>query len=54
MGFDKVNIINDFHAVAYALPTLDDNARVEIGRATEYRGGNMAALGPGMRRQRPA
>lgn len=47
LGFDRVTVINDFHAVAYALPALDDSTRVEVGRATEYRGGNMAAIGPG-------
>ena len=46
-GFAQVTIINDFHAVAYALPALDDDTRTEIGIATEYRGGNMAAIGPG-------
>lgn len=43
----RVAIINDFHAVAYALPRLDNAARIEIGSATEYRDGNMAVLGPG-------
>ncbi len=47
LGFARVKIINDFHAVAYALPALSDDARTEIGSATEYRGGNMAAIGPG-------
>jgi glucokinase len=47
LGFTHAKIINDFHAIAYALPRLDDNSRTEIGRATEYRGGNMAVLGPG-------
>jgi glucokinase len=47
LGFERVTVINDFHAVAYALPALDDSTRVEVGRATEYRGGNMAAIGPG-------
>ena len=46
-GFERVRIINDFHAVAYALPAFADNARSEIGSASEYRGGNMAAIGPG-------
>ena len=46
-AFGRVRIINDFHAVAYALPALDDNTRIEIGNANEYRGGNMAAIGPG-------
>ena len=47
LDFTRVRIVNDFHAIAYALPTFDDNTRTEIGNATEYRGGNMAALGPG-------
>ena len=47
LGFAGVKIINDFHAIAYALPELSDDARTEIGSATEYRGGNMAAIGPG-------
>ena len=47
LNFARVKIINDFHAVAYALPVLDDDARCEVGSATEYRGGNMAAIGPG-------
>jgi glucokinase len=47
LGFERVRIINDFHAVAYALPAVDDNTRVEIGSATDYRKGNRAAIGPG-------
>ncbi len=47
LGFAGVKIINDFHAIAYALPALSDDARTEIGSATEYRDGNMAAIGPG-------
>jgi glucokinase len=47
LEFGQVKIINDFHAVAYALPVLNDDTRTEIGSATEYRGGNMAAIGPG-------
>lgn len=47
LGLGYTTIINDFHAIAYALPTLDDASRVEIGKASEYRGGNMAVLGPG-------
>jgi glucokinase len=46
-GFERVKIINDFHAVAYALPALGDDSRVEIGCASEHRAGNMAAIGPG-------
>jgi len=44
---EQIRIINDFHAVAYALPTLGDGDRVEIGRATAYRNGTIAVLGPG-------
>ena len=46
-GFIRVKIINDFHAIAYALPAFTDDARSEIGSASQYRGGNMAAIGPG-------
>jgi glucokinase len=46
-GLAQVKIVNDFHAIAYALPVLNDDARTEIGSASEYRGGNMAAIGPG-------
>ena len=47
LGFEHVTMINDFHAIAYVLPALDDDTRVEVGSATEYRDDNMAALGPG-------
>lgn len=47
LDLERVKIINDFHAVAYALPVLKDEARTEIGSAEEYRLGNMAAIGPG-------
>ncbi|MGI9205980.1 MAG: glucokinase [Woeseiaceae bacterium] len=43
----QVKIINDFHAVAFALPELHDEDRVEIGHATAYRNGTIAVLGPG-------
>ncbi len=47
VGFDDVQILNDFHAVAYALPVFGDDDRFEVGRATKYRNGNIAVLGPG-------
>jgi glucokinase len=47
LGFEHVTMINDFHAIAYVLPALNDETRVEIGNSTEYRNDNMAALGPG-------
>ena len=46
-GFKRVKIINDFHAIAYALPAFTDDARSEIGSASQYGDGNMAAIGPG-------
>jgi glucokinase len=47
LGVGQVKMINDFHAIAYALPTFDESTRSEIGTATEYREGSRAALGPG-------
>lgn len=47
LRLERVVIVNDFHAVAYALPNLDDAGWTEIGTATRYLGGNMAVLGPG-------
>lgn len=47
LGFRRVEIINDFHAIAYALPRIDDRSRIEIGKASQYRDGNLAVLGPG-------
>lgn len=44
---EQVRLINDFHAVAYALPALKDDDRVEIGHASAYRSGTIAVLGPG-------
>ena len=47
LGFSAVEIMNDFHAIAYALPCFDDSSRTEIGESTHYRNGNIAVLGPG-------
>jgi glucokinase len=47
LGLRSVRFLNDFHAIAYALPTLDVQSRIEIGQAREYRDGSMAVLGPG-------
>lgn len=47
VGFETVRLLNDFHAIAYALPKLGDGDRYEVGRATQYRNGNIAVLGPG-------
>lgn len=47
LGVERVQIVNDFHAIAYGLPHMSDHNRVEIGSATQYRAGNIAVLGPG-------
>ena len=47
VGFDTIKLINDFHAIAFALPTFGDADRLEVGEATHYRNGTMAVLGPG-------
>lgn len=47
LGVDQTEIINDFHAIGYALPGFNSSQRVEIGNATHYRRGNIAVLGPG-------
>jgi glucokinase len=47
LGFARLDIINDFHAVAYALPQLPKRDVVEIGKASMYREGTRASLGPG-------
>ena len=47
IGVQRTLVINDFHAVGYALPLIDGERRIEIGRATKYRAGSLAVLGPG-------
>ena len=47
LGFKKIEIINDFQAISYALPNFIDTDRIEIGRAKKYRTGNIGVLGPG-------
>jgi glucokinase len=47
LGLARLDIINDFHAVAYALPQLPKRDVVEIGKASVYRAGSRASLGPG-------
>ncbi|MBT6211339.1 MAG: glucokinase [Woeseia sp.] len=47
LEFDSIEMLNDFHALAYALPKLDDGDRREVGQSTAYRTGNIAVLGPG-------
>ena len=47
LGLERLEVINDFHAVAYALPMIGNKDRAEIGTASAYRPGNRAVLGPG-------
>jgi len=47
LGLARLDIINDFHAVAYSLPQLPKRDVVEIGKASAYRAGSRASLGPG-------
>jgi glucokinase len=47
LALQPLEIINDFHAVAYALPRLPNRDLVEVGKATLYREGTRASLGPG-------
>jgi glucokinase len=46
-GFEQVRILNDFHAIAFALPAFDDGSRIEIGQVKNHQSGNIAVLGPG-------
>jgi glucokinase len=47
LGFDKLIAINDFTAVALALPRLSANDRVQVGGAAPMAGTPIAVLGPG-------
>jgi len=47
LGFQRVEIINDFHSISHALPYFTEPSRIEIGNANAYRHGNIAVLGPG-------
>lgn len=47
LHFERIEILNDFQAIAYLLPRVNDDTRIEIGTASTYRNGNVAVLGPG-------
>lgn len=47
LGFDQLEVINDFTAQALALPRLDDNNKVKIGRGEPVDGRPIGVLGPG-------
>jgi glucokinase len=46
-GFSAVRVINDFEAVAWALPGLSPNQLLQVGGAKPVAGAPVAALGPG-------
>lgn len=47
LAFEEIRLLNDFHALAFALPKIGENCRIEIGAANNRRDGNIAVLGPG-------
>ncbi len=47
LAFEQVEIINDFHAIAWLLPHIGEGERDAIGSATVAASGNIAVLGPG-------
>jgi glucokinase len=46
-GFSTVRLINDFEAVAWALPVLSPDQLLQIGGGQSVAGAPLAALGPG-------
>lgn len=47
LGLDSLQVINDFSAIALALPRLDDEDAVAIGTGQAVAGKTLAVLGPG-------
>jgi glucokinase len=47
LGLQQLRLVNDYHAVACALPFFESGHLAEVGRATAYADGNRAVLGPG-------
>ncbi|HEV2303750.1 MAG TPA: glucokinase [Stellaceae bacterium] len=47
LGFDRLEVINDFTAVALALPYLGDADRMPVGGGAPVAGAPLAVLGPG-------
>lgn len=47
LRLSDVLLLNDYHAVAYALPLFRNDQLCEIGKATQKLEGNYAVLGPG-------
>jgi glucokinase len=47
LGFDRLEVINDFTALALALPHLTPEHRLQVGRGTPTAGAALGVLGPG-------
>jgi glucokinase len=47
LGFERLEVINDFTAVALALPHLRDTDRLQIGGGTAAAGAPLGVIGPG-------
>ena len=47
LGLERLLVLNDFTALALALPELDEQAKRQIGGGSPISGANIALLGPG-------
>jgi len=47
LGLERLDVINDFTAIALALPHIDESQRVAIGGGAPLSGAAVAVLGPG-------
>ena len=47
LGLERLLVLNDFTALALALPELDEQAKRQIGGGSPVSGANIALLGPG-------
>lgn len=46
-GFKRLRVINDFAAIALAIPHLSDSDRIQIGAGTAVAGAPIGVIGPG-------
>jgi Glucokinase len=51
LGLECLLVLNDFTALALALPELDEQAKRQIGGGSPVSGANIALLGPGTHRR---
>ena len=47
LGLQQLKVLNDYTALALALPTLDDSQRIQVGGGAALGGHPVAVLGPG-------